>query len=161
VTVSVGEERQLGQILHRREDVVDHGVPNDHLVERVLVLAEVRGHAFHDPERSAGAEGAAEVALVEDRELEDVRQLVGDERVQLVGRLVDREHHAVLDRLRERPDLLADLAERDVRLLELGVRLVDDHRHAEPELVVELLADPQVRALGVRDDVLEERLLLV
>ncbi len=158
VAVPVGQERQLVQSLDRREDVVHHAVANRHLIEVVLVLGEIRGQSLHDPQRHPRPQRPAQVALEEQRVLEDVHQLVRDQLVELVRRRVDGQHHAVLHRLGERGDALGQLGQRDVGLLELAVRLVDDQRHAKAQLVVQLLADLQVGALRVGDDLFEERL---
>jgi hypothetical protein len=144
----------------RRDEAVDHGVPDDHLVEVVLVLPEVAREAFHDPRGDVGAERPRQRLLVQDAELEDVRQLVADQRVLLVGWQVHGQDHAVLDRLGEGADELGDEVEGHVRLLELDVRLVVDERDAELDLVVQDLRQPHVLALGVAHHLLQQGLLL-
>ena len=156
LAVAVGQEVERLQPGDRGDETVHHGVADDHLVEVVLVASQVAGQPLHDPGGHVGAEGARQRLLVQDAELEDVRQLVADERVLLVGRHVHRQDHAVLDRLREGADELGNEVERDVGLLELDVRLVVDERDAELDLVVERLAEPQVLALGVGDHLIEE-----
>ncbi len=82
-------------------------------------------------------------------------QLVPDQRIELVRRHVDRQDHAVGDRLGEGGDELGDEAEGDVGLLELDVRPVVDEADAERDLVIEDLREARVLALGVGDDLLE------
>ena len=160
LAVTVGQEVERLQPVDRRDEPVHHGIADDHPVEVVFVAPQVAGETFHDPGGHVGAEGARQRLLVQDAELEDVRQLVADERVLLVGRDIHRQDHAVLDRQGEGSDELGDELEQGIGLLELHVRLVVDERDAELDLVVEELRQPHVLALGVGDDFLEERLLL-
>jgi hypothetical protein len=71
-------------------------------------------------------------------ELEDVGQLVGDEALQPVGRLVDGDDHPVPRRLREGGHPLRHEAPEEVGLLELGVGLVEDDRDREVDLVLQV-----------------------
>ena len=88
-------------------------------------------------------------AARDDVELEDVGQLVDDQAIQLIGRLVDRQHHAVALGLGEGGHTFRHLGRDHVLLLELGLGLEQDERHLLPEIVLELGADVLVRALGV------------
>ena len=83
----------------------------------------VRESLVH-PQRQAAAEQRAG----NDVELEDVRQLVRDQAIERVGRLVDRQHHAIAVRLGEREDAFGQLARLDVLLLELALGLEEDER---------------------------------
>ena len=147
---SVDERRAL-EIAHRRDDVGDGGVADRHQVERVPVAGVEIREPFVDPQRQAAAEQRAR----NDVELEDVRELVGDEAIERVRRLVDRQHHAVAIRLGEREHAFGQLARLDVLLLELAGRLVEDHRHLEREVVLQVRADLLVGALGVARDPFE------
>ncbi len=152
---------QIGQRIERldgRNEVVDDRVPDDHPVEAFLVLPEIRRHPLDEPYGNPGAQRPPEVPLEEERVLEDVRELVRNELVEFVRRLVDRQDDPVLHVFRERSDRLGKLFEDDVRLLELPMGLVDHHRDAEAQLVVEFLAQSDVGALRVRDDLVEKRL---
>ena len=84
-----------------------------------------------------------------------MREFVRDEAVQLIGRVVDRQQHAVLHRLGERADAFLRAARRDVLLLELAVRLEQDHRHFVGQVVLQIRADLLIGALRVAGDALE------
>ena len=84
-----------------------------------------------------------------------------DELIELVVAHVDRQHHPVSGRLRERSHTLGDEVQIDVGLLERRVRRVEDERDLLRDLVVELLRQVHVRALGVVDDALQRPALLV
>ena len=84
-----------------------------------------------------------------------MRQLVNDQPVEQVGRLVDRQHHAVAVRLGECADAFLGRAWNDVLLLELGAGLEDDQRNLEGEIVLQVGADLLVCALGVAGDALQ------
>ena len=85
---------------HLRHDVGDGGVADRHQVERRPRPALVVGQAFVDPQRHA----PADERLRDDVELEVVRELVDDEAVQPIRRIVDRQQHAIAERLGERAD---------------------------------------------------------
>ena len=84
-----------------------------------------------------------------------VRELVDDQAVEPVRRIVDRQHHALAERLGERADAFLRRAGNDVLLLELAVRLEEDERHLERQVVLQVGADLLVRALRVAGDALE------
>ena len=86
--------------------------------------AHVVGEALVHPQR----EPALDQAAGDEVELEDVGQLVGDQALQLVGGLVDGQHHAVAHRLGEGEHPLGQEVREQVGLLELGVGLVEDER---------------------------------
>jgi hypothetical protein len=90
-----------------------------------------------------------------DVEFEDVRELVRDQPVERIGRLVDRQDHAVAIRLREGQNPLGQLAGLDVLLLEFALRFIEDERHLESEIMFQIRADLLVRAFRVRGDALE------
>ena len=77
------------------------------------------------------------------------------EPVEQVGRLVDRQHHAVAVRLGKRADAFLRGAGDDVLLLELAARLEEDQRNLEREVVLQVGADLLIRAFGVAGDPLE------
>ena len=68
-------------------------------------------------------------------------EFVRDRAVEQVGRLVERQQHPVARRLGERRHAFLGRARDDVLLLELGVRLEDDQRHLEREVVLQVRAD--------------------
>ena len=78
-----------------------------------------------------------------------------DQAIERVRRLVDRQHHAIAVRLGEREHAFGQLARLDVLLLELALRLVEDERDFEGEVVLQIGADLLIRALGVGGDALE------
>ena len=144
-------ERCALEVAHRRDDVGDRGVADRHQVERLPVARHVIGQPLVDPQRQAAAEQRSR----DDVELEDVRQLVRDQAVERVGRLVDRQHHAIAIRLGEREHAFGQLARLDVLLLELALRLVEDERDLEGQVVLQVGADLLIRALRVAGDPLE------
>ena len=149
----VDEPAGEGLELHPRQlrHVVGEGrVADHHEVERVPGTPEVVGEALVDPQGDAPLRDAEAHAARDEVERERVDHLVGDEALHPVGRLVDRDHHAVLHRLGERLDALGDERGVEVRLLELGVGLVEDHRDRLRHLVLEAGRDLQVAALEVR-----------
>ena len=135
----------LSEIAASRTVIRSNGIP---------VAGHVIGEPLVDPQRQAAAEQRAR----DDVELEDVRQLVRDQAVERVGRLVDRQHHAIAVRLGEGEHAFGQLARLDVLLLELALRLVEDERDLEREVVLQVRADLLVGALGVARDPLEVRL---
>ena len=151
-------DRALGDL---GDLVVQDGVAQDHDVLFVLVVAEVGGHALRQPLRRAGGVGADEVAAEEDLELEDVRQLVGDQLLELLVGQVDGQHHPVARGQGERADAFRDEFVQRVGLLELGVRRVIDDVDRLGDLEVERPGDVVVGALGVGRDLLERDLVAV
>ena len=85
---------------HLRHDVGDRGVAHLHQVERRPGAALIVREPFVDPQRHA----APDQRLRNDVELEDVRELVRDEAVEPIRRIVDRQQHAVAVGLGERAD---------------------------------------------------------
>ena len=110
VAVAIGEEAAALRLGDRRQHVVDRGVDQEHAVVGGLVLAVVARHAFHEPLRRRRGERLAEAAREQDVVLEDVGQLVADERVELGVGQVDRHHHAEQVGGRERAHALRDEA---------------------------------------------------
>ena len=133
------------QVAHLRHDVGDRRVANHHEVERHPLAALVVRQTFVHPERYA----PPNEPLRNDVELEDVRQLVRDEPVQSIRWIIDRQQHAVAVRFRERADPLGRNAGRDVLLLELAVRLEQDERNLEGQVVLQVSTDLLVRPLRV------------
>jgi hypothetical protein len=136
------EAAQLGNLLR------DRGVADGHEVERVPGATLVVGQPLVEPEGDRALHQAARDEI----ELEDVGQLVGDEALQLVRRQVDGQDHAAADRLGEGQHSFGHEVGEEVRLLELGVRLVEDERDREVDLVLEVPRDLLIRALGVGHD---------
>ncbi len=162
VAEAVGEEAADVGLGDRRDAVVDHRVAQVHPVARRLVLGHVAGHALHEPGGRRRGDALAGAALAEDVVLEDVGQLVEDQLHQLGVGQVHRQHHPVAHRRGEGADALGDEVEDDVVLLERRVGLVEDQRRRLLDLVVELLRQVVVGALGERHHLLQQvRLLLV
>ena len=147
----VGEAAVALEVGHLRHDVGDRDVAHRHQVERVPDAGHVVGQAFVHPQRDAALDQAAR----DDVELEDVGELVGDQPIELIGRLVDRQHHAIAGRLGEGGDAFRHFRRDDVLLLELGLGLEEDQRHLGAEVVLQLGADVLIGALGVAGDALE------
>ena len=136
------EARQLGDLVR------DRGVAHRHEIEVVPEPALVVGEALVHPQ---GHLAVDEVAR-DEVELEDVGQLVGDQALQAVGRLVDGDHHPVARGLREGGHPFGHEPPEEVGLLELRVRLVEDDRDGEVDLVLEVGRDLLVPALRVGHD---------
>ena len=108
-------------------------------------------HPFHEPERGvdahqrlhAGAGAAAAVHVV----LELVHHLVLQDMLELGVRAGEGQHGAVLEELRDAAQSFAGRVD-DVRLLEVGLRGVQDDRLAARELVVEDAGQAGIRAFG-------------
>ena len=145
------DERDALEVAHRRDDVGDRRVADGHQVERLPVARHVVRQAFVDPQRQTAAEQRAG----DDVELEDVGQLVRDQAIERVRRLVDREDHAIAIRFGEGEHAFRKLTGLDVLLLELALGLVEDERNLEGEVVLQVGADLLVCALGVARDALE------
>ena len=131
-----------------RDLVRDGALADHHHVERIPQPAQVVGKTLVDPQRHAALEQAARNQV----ELEDMRELVRDQPLQAVRRLVDRHHHPVSHRLGEGQRRLGYEAVGQVRLLELGVGLVQHQRDRERHFVLQLGGDLLVAALGVGGD---------
>ncbi len=159
VAEPVGEEAvnpALGDFGHL---VGEDRVAQDHLVAGVLVGGEVGRHALGQPLRRARRVGPDEAAAEEDLELEDVRQLVRDELLELLVREVDREDHAVARREREGAETFRKEPLQGIGLFELRVRRVVDEVDRLRDLEVELARYFVVGAFGVGGDLLEGDLL--
>jgi hypothetical protein len=150
---AIGELHAL-EIAHRRHDVGDRGIADRHQVERLPVAGHVVGQPLVHPEGKAATEERAG----DDVELEDVRQLMRNEAIERIRRLVDRQHHSIAVVFREREHPFGQFTRDDVLLLELALGLVQDHRHPEGEVVLQVGADLLVGAFRVRGHALELRL---
>ena len=139
------------EVAHLRQGVRQRGVADRHQVEGAPHAAHVVGQPLVHPQRNAAPDDRAR----NDVERELVGQLVGDQPVELVRRLVDRQHDALPERLGEGAHAVRHRAGNDVLLLELAVRLEDDEGNEVREVVRQVGADLGVRALGVAGDALE------
>jgi hypothetical protein len=108
-------------LAHLRHDVGHSRVADLHQIVRHPLAALDLGAAFADPQRIA----AADEGLRDDVELELMRELVKDQAVEPVRRIVNRHNHALAHRLGKRADAFSRLTE-DVFLFELAVRLEQD-----------------------------------
>ena len=106
------------------------------------------GAAFTDPQRIV----PPDERLRDDVELKLMRELVDDEAVELIGRLVDRHDHPLADRFGERADAFLSRRRVDVLLLELAVRLEQNQLNLERQVVLQVGADLLVRAFRVAGD---------
>ena len=147
----VGKPAVAVELAHGRDDVGHGGVAHRHQVERPPDAGHVVGQPFVHPQRHAAAHERAR----DDVELEDVGEFVGDEAVELVGRLVNRHEHPVAGRLGKGRHALAHGARNDVLLLELALRLEDEQRDLLGEVVLQFGTELLVGALGVAGDALE------
>ena len=149
----------LLELGHPRDDVGDRRVADRHQVERFPLPALVVREPLVHPQRHA----AADQPLRDDVELELVRQLVDDQAVEPVGRIVNRQDDALAEGLGEGADAFGRRAG-DVLLLEFAVRLEDDQRDLGRQVVLQIRADLLVGAFGVARDALEmllDRLVVV
>ena len=121
---TTGEAAVPLELRHRRHDVGDRQVADLHQVEWTPDAGHEVGESLVDPQRHRVPNHRAR----DDVELEDVGQLVRDQPIEAVRRLVDRQGDAVAVWFRERADPLRTAAGKDVLLLELAVRLEDDQR---------------------------------
>jgi replicative superfamily II helicase len=122
------------QLAHLRHDVGNRRVTDRHQVQRLPDARHVVGQALVDPERLA----APDERRRDDVELEDVRQLVDDQAVEEVWRIVERHDHAIAFRLGECANTFLRGARDDVLLLELAAGLEDDERDLERKVVLQL-----------------------
>ena len=104
MTETIGEVA-VGSALHAWHLIGDHGVTQDHPILIVFVVGHEGGQPLHEPGRRIAGDGLAQLPLKEDVELENVGQLVLDQLQQLLVGGIDRDDHAVPDRLGERSDL--------------------------------------------------------
>ena len=159
LTEAVGQKALDVHLVDGRDDVVDHRVPDHHLVEGALGVGHVLRQSLHEPQRRVGAQRASEGSFVEDGVLEDVSQLMGDELIEQIRGPVHGEDHAVLEGFREGAHVLGDKLQQDIRLLEFPMGLVKDEGNADLNLVVEGLRKLHVGALRVGDHLLQPTLL--
>jgi hypothetical protein len=136
---------------HLRHEIGDSGVADHHEVDRIPLAALELGAALVNPQRDA----LANEPLRDDVVLELVRELVRDQPVQVVGRIVDGEHHALTIGFGERRHPFLGGTRRDVLLLEFAVGLENDERDLERQVVLEIGADVLICAFGVAGHTLE------
>ena len=135
------------------EAVGEHGVAEDHFVDSIAARGGVFGHALHQPsgrlDNRAG--DAANGAFVNDVVLENVGQLVDEDVAELVEIAGKGDDHAEAQRLGKAGHAGRQKVGKDVGLLELVVRLIDDDRRPVRKLVVQDLADVIVALFEVLD----------
>ena len=144
----VRELTTADELAHRGQGVRERRVTDRHQVERIPDAGHVVGQPFVDPERGLLAEERPR----DDVERELVRQLVGNQPIQQVGRLIDRQQDPHTERLGECGDPVGDGSRADVLLFELAVGLEDDHLDSVGQVVRQIGADLSVGALGVARD---------
>jgi hypothetical protein len=84
-----------------------------------------------------------------------VRQLVGDEAIQRVGRLIDGQHHPIAVRLGEGKHAFRQLTGFDVLLLKFALGFVENQGDFEREVMLEVRADLLICAFRVARDPFE------
>ncbi len=151
MAVAVREDVRIGRHLFDRGEVaLECRVAQPHRrlgVDRPE--RQVLGHAFHEPERRihcdqclhAGTGVAAAVDVV----LELVDHLVLQHVLELGVRAGERQHRTVFEELRDAAQSLTGGVD-DVRLLEIGLRGVQDDRLAALELVMQDARQTAIRA---------------
>ena len=147
----VGELAVVLHLADLRDPFGDGNVSDGHQIEGPPHAGQVVRQPFVHPERHV----AADQRPRNDVELEDVRELVGDQPIQLIGRFVDWQHQPRSLRFGERRHAFGHVALHHVLLLELALRLEDDHRHLERQVVLEVRADLLIGAFRVARDPLE------
>ena len=108
-------------------------------------------HSLREPERHGEPAAAPAVCLVTpvgDVEHEHVHEFVVDHVHETLGVAGVGQHHALAKGLGKPPGPLADQAVRDVGLLEVVGRRIEDERDLGLELVVEDPRQPEVGVLG-------------
>ena len=150
----IAEAAVVLHLAHLRHDVGDGGVAHGHDVERAPVAGHVVRHAFEHPQRHVAADQPGR----DDVELELVRELMDDQAIEQIGRLVDRHDDAIAAGLGERADAFLRRAGLHVLLPELARRREQDQRQLHRQIVFELGADVLIRALGIARDAFEMRL---
>jgi hypothetical protein len=78
-----------------------------------------------------------------------VRELVNDQPVEPVRRFIERQQHAIAVRFGKRQHTLLGRSRDDVLLFEFAVRLENNERNLDGEIVLQVRADLLVRAFGV------------
>ena len=152
VAIPVREDSGIGgHVFDRGKVSLERGVPQPHRRFRIDRAArQVFRHAFHEPERRvhahqclhAGAGAAAAVHVV----LELVHHLVLEDVLELGVGAGERQHGAMLEELRDAAQPLARRVD-DVRLLEVGLRRVENDRLPALELVMQDPGQPGVGTL--------------
>ena len=137
----------------RDEAIGEHGVAEDHFIDGVAARGGVFGHALHEPSGRLGdrAGDAANGAFVNDVVLENVGQFVDEDIAELVEVTRKGDDHAEAQRLGKASDARRQKVGKDIGLLELVVRLIDDDRRPVRKVVVQDLADVIVALFEVLD----------
>ena len=154
VTEPIGENpRVVGELLDGREMPFQRRVPQPHRGVRIeRADRQVLRHALHEPQRGVHVDQrlhpGADAAPAEHVVLELVDHLVADHVLELFIGPGERQHHPVLEELRDAAGALADVAADGVGLLEVRMRRVQQDRLAALELVVEHAREASVPALG-------------
>ncbi len=87
--------------------------------------------------------------------LEGVRQFVRNQAVQPIGWIVDGKEHPPAVGFDKGSDAFLRGTGNDILLLELAVRLEEDHRHLGRKIVVQVRADLLIRAFRIAGDALQ------
>ena len=147
----VGEAAVALELGHLRDDVGDRDVADRHQVDRVPHAGHVVGQALVDPQRDAALHQAAR----DDVELEDVRELVRDQAIELSGGSSIGSSMRLRVRLGKGGDAFADLAGMTFCCWNSAWVLKMRSGILNAEVVLQLGADVLIRALGVTGDPLE------
>ena len=133
------------QFFEARDLIGDRSIADRHQIERIPLAGHVVGESLIDPQGNRTTHQRAG----DDVELEDMSQLVNDELLELVRRLIDGQHHPIPHRFGEREDAFRNFAREEVGLRELGEGLIENQRNGKGDLVLELVRHPLVSALCI------------
>ena len=143
----------VGELAQRGEPAREREVAQDHLVAAVFPGGEELGQPFAPPQRGLGMPDprVAPEHLGDEAQLEDMHQLVADGMAEVAVAPGEREGDPALQELRDAEQALRRHEGEHVRLLEVGVRGVDDERHAALHVVCEAALQHAVALLGVSE----------
>ena len=147
--VAIREEaRVVGELLDRREVVALGRVAQPHRRERIVASErEVLGHALDQPERQGAEPREAARSRLGDAVLEDVHELVAEHVIVVRVDAGERHDDAGAQPLGHAARALRQLLADHVRLLEVGMVGVEDHR-LPVEGVTEAVRVSRVPSLG-------------
>ena len=124
---------------------MDRSVPEEHVGIRIPFQRRILGQSFVHPQRQgygcATRQKSLNTAAVEHVIDHGMHQFVMQYVTEHVVVAFERHHHAVLEQFRNAADAFFEILIDDVRLLELIVRIVDNHCDAVLDLIPHQFCD--------------------